>query len=166
MIISHLEFTLLKDDLNTNSLASEILNQTFDVCSRIIMKPIYLDDYSFQEQKYLKEITKHTIYMFLLVEFAHRQKPDLKIPDVITYIFEDMQFNEDFHQEFLSNSNELVKLSKGISNETKADLYSIAQIAVALEAMKHFILPLNELKEKLVPNIISEELFNYLKKDL
>jgi len=166
MIISHLEFTLLKDDLNTNSLASEILNRTFDVCSRIIMKPIYLDDYSFQEQKYLKEITKHTIYMFLLVEFAHRQKPDLKISDVITYIFEDMQFNEDFHQEFLSNSNELVKLSKGLSNEIKADLYSIAQIAVALEAMKHFILPLNELKEKLVPNIISEELFNYLKKDL
>ena len=166
MIISHLEFPLLKNNLNTNSLASEILNHTFDICSRLAMKYLSIDDYSFQEQKYLKAITKHTIYMFLLVEFAHRIKPDLKVSDVITYIFEDMEFNEEFHQEFLNNSNEIVELSKGLSNETKADLYSIAQIAVALEAMKHFVLPLDELKKKLVPKIISEELFNYLKKGL
>ena len=162
MIISHLEFTLLKNDLDTDKLAVESIYKTFDICSRIAMRNISLDNYKLNEQEYLKLITKHLIYMMLLTDLVKKENPDINISDVITYIFERLEFNENFHQELLLNSNRIVELSKTIPDEIRNDLYSIAQIAVSIEIMNHFILPIDELKEKLVPNIVNEEIFNIL----
>lgn len=162
MIISHLEFTLLKDDLDTKNLAVESIYKTFDICSRIAMRQLSLDNYKLNEQEYLKLVTKHLIYIMLLTDLVQKEKPDINVSDVITYIFEKLNFSEDFHQELLLNSNKIVELNKTIPDEIRNDLYSIAQITVSIEIIKHFVLSIDELKIKLVPNIINEEIFNIL----
>ena len=162
MIISHLEFTLLKDDLDTDKLATESIYKTFDICSRIAMRQLSLDNYKSNEQEYLKLVTKHLIYIMLLTDLVQKEKSDINVSDVITYIFEKLNFSEDFHQELLLNSNKIVELNKTISDEIRNDLYSIAQITVSIEIIKHFVFPIDELKIKLVPNVINEEIFNIL----